>query len=287
MRGAASLGYLLARTSDTLADTAAAPQETRLKCLAQFKQALTGNSELPRWPVSLLNAIPDVRERHLLEGSAGIFAWLRRLPEAEAALLRELLATILSGQTLDLERFANATREHPLALRDLTALDDYAWRVAGCVGAFWTKLGFLTLGKQFSKAPESDLLKWGIAYGKGLQLVNILRDLAADLATGRCYLPVANPHDTGLLLECHARCLKQANDWIGKGEIYAASLRSRRLRAASVLPALIARKTLESLHGATWETLQMRIKVPRRVVYQSVIRAFFQVPGYRPIQSDG
>ena len=30
MRGAASLGYLLARTSDTLADTAAAPVDARL-----------------------------------------------------------------------------------------------------------------------------------------------------------------------------------------------------------------------------------------------------------------
>ena len=116
-------------------------------------------------------------------------AWRTYLAEAFAAnkpwdaLVREVLATIASGQTLDLERFAGASRENPVVLDDDAALEDYAWRVAGCVGAFWTKLGFLTLGDRFSKSPEPELLAQGIAYGKGLQLVNILRDLAADLAT--------------------------------------------------------------------------------------------------------
>ncbi len=275
MRGAASLGYLLARTSDTLADTAAAAPETRLQLLGQFSQAVAEMLETPRWPVSFLNAIADPRERHLLECSGEIFSWLQRLPENEAALVREVLKTIVSGQTLDLERFASASRENPVALTDDAALEDYAWRVAGCVGAFWTKLGFLTLEERFSKTPQSELLANGIAYGKGLQLVNILRDLAADLATGRCYLPVADPHDSCELVACHARWLERAGEWVGEGEIYAKLLCSRRLRAATALPALLARKTLEPLRGATWVALQTRTKIPRRLVYQSVIGAFF------------
>ena len=280
MRGAASLGYLLARTSDTLADSTAAPVAARLQCLDQFSRAVAGKSDAPRWPVSILNATADFRERHLLECSAEIFSWLRSLPDAEAELVREVLATITSGQMLDLERFAAASGENPVALGDDAALEDYAWRVAGCVGGFWTKLGFLTLGGRFSRAPEPDLLAQGIAYGKGLQLVNILRDLAADLAVGRCYLPVADPHDPAALLACHARWLARAEAWIGEGESYAKSLRSRRLRAATVLPALIARKTLEPLRDATWEALQHRIKVRRSGVYQAVVRAFFRAgPG--------
>jgi farnesyl-diphosphate farnesyltransferase len=280
MRSAASLGYLLARTSDTLADSVAAPVAARLQCLDQFSRAVAAKSEAPRWPVSILNATADSKERHLLECSGEIFTWLRSLPTAEADLVREVLATIISGQMLDLERFAEATGENPVVLADDAALEDYAWRVAGCVGAFWTKLGFLTLGDRFSRAPEPDLLARGIAYGKGLQLVNILRDLAADLATGRCYLPVASPHDPAALLACHARWLVRAEAWIGEGEDYAKSLRSRRLRAATALPALIARKTLKPLRYASWEELQHRIKVPRSAVYRAVIRAFFQAhPG--------
>jgi len=277
MRGAASLGYLLARTSDTLADNTSVPAESRMQCLDEFKLAVSGESKAPRWPVWILNAVHDSRERHLLECSGEIFSRLRSLPEGEADLVREVLETIISGQTLDLQRFGHAGRENPVALQDDAVLEDYAWRVAGCVGAFWTKLGFLTLGDRFSKAPERELLEQGIAYGKGLQLVNILRDLAEDLRSGRCYLPVADPHDPASLRTCHARWLIRAEAWIGEGENYARSLRSRRLRAATVLPAMIARATLDPLRNATWEALQTRIKIPRRMVYRSLIRALFRV----------
>lgn len=189
--------------------------------------------------------------------------------------MRDVLKIIISGQRLDLERFGQASREHPVALPDDAALEDYAWRVAGCVGAFWTKLGFLTMPCRFSKSSEPDMVNRGISYGKGLQLVNILRDLAADLRTGRCYLPVADPFNSEELLACHARWMKRAEEWLGDGETYANALCSRRLRAATVLPVLLAKKTLEPMHDATWEALQTRIKVPRRFVYQSVIRAFF------------
>lgn len=274
MRPAASLGYLLARTSDTLADTAAVPVEERLRCLNRFGRALSEPSDLLRWPLSILNAA-DPRERHLLERADDCFEWLGKLPAAEAVLVREVVGVIISGQKLDLERFADASRKNPVALPDAAALEDYAWRVAGCVGEFWTKLGFLTLGRRFSSAPEAHLLQQGNAYGKGLQLVNILRDLPADLATGRCYLPVSDPLNREALLASHREWAGQASEWIEEGKKYAGTLVSRRLRAATILPALLAEKTLTPLESASWETLQARIKIPRKAVYQSLIRAWF------------
>jgi farnesyl-diphosphate farnesyltransferase len=273
MRGPASLAYLLARTSDTLADTAAVPTDLRMDCLDQFGHAIAGLAEPPRWPALMENALADPRERRLLEESAGLFAWLGCLPAGEAELVREVTGIIIGGQQLDLQRFARADRENPVALTDDPALEDYAWRVAGCVGAFWTKLGFLTLGERFSTAPASVLLERGVTYGKGLQLVNILRDLSADLAAGRCYLPVANPHDTASLLDMHGRWVERAWDWVGVGIDYADTLHSRRLRAATVLPAMIARETLERMRRAGGEVLQTRVKVPRARVYLALVRA--------------
>ena len=283
MRGGASLGYLLARTSDTLADTTAAPLDARMKCLEQFGRAIAEDSAVPRWPLSFLNATENPRERNLLECTGDIFEWLRRLPVAEAELVREVLGIIVSGQKLDLERFATATRQHPIALADDSSLDDYAWRVAGCVGEFWTKLGFLTLGSHFSNAPEAGLLVRGRDYGKGLQLVNILRDLPEDLAAGRCYLPVSDPADHEALMACHAKWLKRTPPWIAPGRHDASALTARRLRAATALPALIAEKTLMQLGSANWEALHTRIRIPRKEVYSSLIRAFF----IRPARSGG
>ena len=285
MREAASLGYLLARTSDTLADTAAAPAAARRECLELFAQAIAGTAEPPRWPISLVKAISNPQERRLLEESGGLLRWLERLPAGEAVLVREVAGIIIGGQNLDLERFAGAQRENPVALADDAALEDYAWRVAGCVGAFWTKLGFLTLGGRFSTAPAGWLLERGGAYGKGLQLVNILRDLPADLAVGRCYLPVADPRDTPRLLEEHRRWVEQARAWVAEGFAYSETLLSRRLRTATVLPAMIARETLERLRGAGWDDLQTRVKVPRARVYLALARAFLMERGHSCPQS--
>lgn len=279
MRGAASLGYLLARASDTLADSSALAIDARLGFLECFRLAVAGEAELPRWPASLMNSVVDARERHLLEIARDLVGLLEKLSAGEAALVRQVVATIISGQVLDLERFAVASAEHPVALADDAALDDYAWRVAGSVGEFWTRLGFLTLGGRFSVSTPRDLSERGIAYGKGLQLVNILRDVGADLAQGRCYLPVADPHDMKELLACHAVWRARALEWIREGERYAATLKFRRLRAATVLPAWIAGETLERMDGASAELFPRRVKVSRSFVYRSMLRAFLCDPG--------
>ena len=275
MRNAARVAYLLARISDTLADTVAVPLDLRIHALEKFRDSIRQKSKLLPWPGSLLDAVSNLHERDLLKCSNEILFQLKQLPHGEIELIDEVLETIISGQMLDLEYFSNADGLNPIAFQDEAALEDYTWRVAGCVGAFWTKLGFQTLGNRFSEVDRAELLVRGIAYGKGLQLVNILRDLPADLATGRCYLPVTNPEDVQAILDCHARWLIRAESWISEGERYAKTLKIRRLRAATRLPAMIAQSTLEAIRGASWQALQKRIKVPRYKVYQAMIRAFF------------
>ncbi len=271
MRDAASLGYLLARTSDTLADTAAAPADMRIHSLDDFARALDGGGRVPCWPLEILHAPADARERVLLESTGHLFAWLARLPAAEAMLVREVVGIIIGGQKLDLDRFGAADGGNPVVLTDDMELEDYAWRVAGCVGAFWTKLGLLTLGEGFSKQDSGWLMERAVAYGKGLQLVNILRDFTVDLANGRCYLPLADLHNAQHLLDERRRWLDRAAGWVGEGFDYAETLVSRRLRSASVLPAMLAIETLNLLREAP---LEVRVKVPRSRVYLSLIGAF-------------
>src|SRR5580658_1622871 len=75
-----------------------------------------------------------------------------------------------------------------IALETVLELDDYTYRVAGCVGEFWTRICRAHLLPQ-ARLDEKQFVMDGIRFGKGLQLVNILRDLPADLKKGRCYLP--------------------------------------------------------------------------------------------------
>lgn len=272
MRGAAGLAYLIARTSDTIADTAALPVPVRVNLLEGYAGSVASAGPLPSWPDEMMCAVTP-GERQLLEQAELILHQLAGTDEKEAGLIREVVATIIDGQLMDLRIFGNAGAGNPVALPDEASLEKYTWSVAGCVGAFWTKLGFLTMGDAFSARDPQKLLDQGIAYGKGLQLVNILRDLPEDLKMGRCYLPITDPTDREDLMRAFGDWHRRAVRMVSEGCGYSNALGSRRLRAASVLPALVAEETLDLLGQATWLDLQARIKVPRRKIYRLLVEA--------------
>ncbi len=276
MRPATGTGYLLARASDTIADTAEVPADDRLELLDSFAAELVGKDSARRRE-GMKRFIPRQKneaERVLLERLDEVLEALAALDVLQADAVRNVVATIIGGQRLDLVRFDEATRAAPAALRTEEELEDYCYRVAGCVGSFWTRIGLLALGDKFSRSKPEELDDLGIRYGMGLQLVNILRDLPEDLANGRCYLPVADPRDPAALAAAYPFWLSQAELWLESGRRYAKRLRSRRLRAASVLPALIGAETLELL-AKEGGIPQRKVKVSRASVRRSVWRGIF------------
>ncbi len=279
MRRPAGIAYLLARISDTIADSAGVSAGERMAALEKFSGQVAGGEGFVPVSGALIEGTPDEREKLLLERAGEVVAALGELPMGEVLLIREVLGIIISGQRLDLERFGEATVSNPVSLISDAGLEDYTWRVAGCVGEFWTKLGYLTLGEKFSQKAEAELLRYAVDYGKSLQLVNILRDLPEDLAHGRCYLPVSDPMDEIALMESFSKWRKIALVGVEAGFSYSVNLESRRLRTASILPAMIARETLERLEGADLERLRGRIKIPRRRVYAMVFSAIFSSRG--------
>lgn len=272
MRDAAGLGYLLARSSDTIADTASTPVADRLLWLDDFSHAIHhGTDYTPA--TALLNACSP-SEKNLLENSSQHLHWLQALTTIEQALVREVLEEIISGQRLDLERFGHATASSRMVIEDDTALLDYCQRVAGSVGAFWTKLGFLGEGEKFSRESETTMLHWGKKFGCGLQLVNILRDRPEDIRAGRYYLPdTADLPPGDACLHAHDRWLVTAKTFINDGLRYADALRGRRLRCATVLPALLALETIEKMQTATWCQMEQRVKITRPDVFRCLAEA--------------
>ena len=137
----------------------------------------------------------DQAERKLIDELPGCLAWLEASSAADRDDIREVLAQINEGQTLDVQRFVNPAQV--TALATAADLDRYTYLVAGCVGEFWTSVCFRHLA-HFSERPPREMLSLGTDYGKGLQLVNILRDAGADLRLGRCYLPADELRSLGI-----------------------------------------------------------------------------------------
>jgi farnesyl-diphosphate farnesyltransferase len=231
-------------------------------------------------------------ERALLEQSEASLALLKRLNPADAQLVREVLNTITSGQELDLRRFALASSQQIVALRTDAELDDYTYRVAGSVGEFWTKICRAHL---FPKLPldEQQLLHNAVRFGQGLQLVNILRDLAIDLRQGRCYLPEEKIATTGLTTadllnvaneprfrSLYNQYLDRAEAHLLAGWAYTNALPRGcvRVRLACAWPILIGLETLRLLRIHPVLDPQRRPKVKRRMVKQIVLRSVMLYP---------
>lgn len=276
MRPATAAGYLLARASDTLADTAQAAVDDRLELLDGFADELNGKG--CGWRGALLEKFIDCQthagEKVLLQRLDDCFAQLAALDPLQADAVRNTVTTIIGGQRLDLVRFDGATASAPRALRNEDELEDYCYRVAGCVGSFWTRIGLLTLGNRFSDSVPDELDALGVRYGMGLQLLNILRDVQEDLAQGRCYLPVTRPDDAAMVAAARRDGLAHAAVWLESGRRYASRLKLRRLRAASVLPALIGEDTLRLL-DAPGAVDGGKVKVSRGQVRAALWRAWW------------
>lgn len=268
MREPISLGYLLARASDTLADTEGLDAPLRLEMLGEMASLLHGGDR-SHWLARLSHEITPRQshagERVLLENMQGVFSGLDAIesePIKQAVLT--VMQHILHGQRLDIERFELGS---DFLFSEDDELEQYCYFVAGSVGEFWTTIGNLTL-PDFSSTAHSQLMGWGINYGKGLQLINILRDLPHDLKAGRCYLPNVDVQDTDALMAESTRWRKRARLYLGEGFAYAQALRGRRTRMATALPGLIGERTLDLMDNADWDSLSQGVKVTRREVYR-------------------
>ena len=286
------LAYLLARTTDTIADTELVPIEQRLDALERLRERILGSSTTPLNFGELAQHQGLPAERLLLEKVEDSLALLQTLSSADLQLVRTVLNTITGGQELDLRRFAGASAEKIITLETAAELDDYTWRVAGCVGEFWTKMCRTHL---FPKARLNDaqLLVDGIHFGKGLQLVNVLRDLPVDLKKGRCYLPSDKLEKAGLIPEF---LLSPANevkfrplfhDYLDRAESHLAAgwaytntlpFGQVRVRLACAWPILIGLKTIERLRAGNVLDLHQGVKISRAEVRGILLRSTLAYP---------
>ena len=287
-----SLAYLLARTADTIADTELLPVGQRLDALSRLRERIQGTSTAPLNFGELSRHQGSPAEGALLEKVEDSLALLPTLSPADQPLVRTVLNTITGGQELDLRRFADASAEKIIALETAAELDDYTYRVAGCVGEFWTKMCRAHLFPEV-RLNDQQLLADGVRFGKGLQLVNVLRDLPADLKKGRCYLPKDKLEQAGLIPEVllspvnevkfrplYHEYLNRAEAHLEAGWDYTNRLpwRCARTRLACAWPILIGRKTIERLRAANVVELQQVVKITRSEVRGIMLRSVLSYP---------
>lgn len=190
-RHAVGIAYLLFRVADTFEDATDWPRAKRIDALERFVDLLelpaaqqhTAATQLATW------SLETKPVQH-----AGYLELLGELP----ALLNELTALSPAMQDIVVKHtvrtaegmaqvVARADERGNLRLASLKDLTDYCYIVAGIVGELLTDAFLLDVPGLSTQATK---LRAGmVAFGEGLQLVNILKDAGDDARDGRVYLP--------------------------------------------------------------------------------------------------
>ena len=281
LRQPIALAYLLARTTDTVADTTGISRSVRIETLKMLSDGIQGKASREVVVDLIASFVPlqtNASERGLFESLPDCLAWLEQMEQVDRADIRAVLEKIMRGQTLDLQRFDNT--QEIRALGTAADLDEYTYLVAGCVGEFWTRLCFRHV-RNFANLSEGEMLALGKRYGMALQLINVLRDAGADLRAGRCYFPeyeLAAAHLTAsqILFEferfqpIYRTWLDKAKAGLVCGIQYSRAIQNRRVRVATVLPALIGARTLALLDKTGAAALHRVVKVSRREVRKMI-----------------
>ena len=287
VRDQVSLGYLFARAADTIADTELIDRSRRLDLLGQLKAQFV--SDQIAWPQvqEIQQAVGPVQqnpsERILLERLEDCFRLLQTLSPDDRRRIQRLMTTLTQGMEMDLAVFPGNSVAELTGLKTLEELDRYTYYVAGCVGEFWTDL-MCAHRKALAHWKVREMSEVGVRFGKGLQLTNIVKDIAQDLQNGRCYVPASMLAEAGLtsqdLLDQRNRArfqpvlrklVRMAVEHLDQGWLYTMSLprHEMRLRLSCMWPILSAGESLKLvMNSPDLLNPAVKVKIPRSKVYQ-------------------
>jgi farnesyl-diphosphate farnesyltransferase len=287
VRDQVGLAYLFARAADTIADTDLIDRPRRLGFLHHLREQFV--SEHLDWEQirSIQQAVGSVQqdsaERILLERLDECFQMFLTSSLDDRHRIQRVMVTLTQGMEMDLSAFPGAAPAELTALKTLDDLDRYTYSVAGCVGEFWTAL-MCAHRKALASWDVQQMSERGVRFGKGLQLTNIVKDIAHDLQKGRCYIPETMLTEVGLtpqdllnqkrlpqLRPVLTKLVRRAVEHLDQGWAYTMAIPrcETRLRLACMWPILSAGESLKLvMNSPDLLNPAVKVKIPRSKVYQ-------------------
>ena len=149
--------------------------------------------------------------------------WIKLCPE-------EIVGKVKDSTSVMAEGMAKWT-EKEWVIRTREDLDDYTYYVAGLVGTMLSDLW------KWHDGTETDP-ELAIAFGRGLQAVNMLRNYDEDLERGVLFVPEGWTRDD---------MFHYANENLAKADVYVKSIKNKRILMFCKVPLALAHRTLKAL----------------------------------------
>lgn len=182
-----TVAYLLCRIADTVEDDASLSKLEKQEYLLVFANIFIQNE-------------PDLRKKfeqgvHEVPNHSADVLLMKNLFRVLAVFdsfspeVQKMIGTWVVEMTLGMKKFAQEKDRRKFHfLKSMKDLDEYTYYVAGTVGHLLTSL-FAHFSNKITPVVVQRLEKFSESFGKGLQMVNIIRDINTDLKRGQSYIP--------------------------------------------------------------------------------------------------
>ncbi|HXV87439.1 MAG TPA: phytoene/squalene synthase family protein [Gemmatimonadales bacterium] len=180
------VAYLLCRVADTIEDATALSPEEKRRLLEAWSRGLDDGGPEPD-PVRSVFSRPATDEERLAWGSDRVLREFRGFSPAVRAAIRPWVQEMCSGMA----EYAGRRTLGDAWLTEIGTLGDldrYTYYVAGTVGHLLTDLfGLHAAAVRPSRLARLRAL--ATSFGRGLQLTNIIKDVADDRRRGWSFVP--------------------------------------------------------------------------------------------------
>jgi farnesyl-diphosphate farnesyltransferase len=181
------LAYLLCRIADTIEDAPALPGAEKSKLLSHFRSCLDDGGP-DAGPIAERFADPRTDEEELTNRADTVLREFRRLPSFHQSAIRPWVQEMCSGMAGFASKYDDGDPETPRVLTTVNDLERYCYFVAGTVGHLLTDL-FASVRLAISPRHYAQLKPLATSFGLGLQLTNIIKDVADDRRRGWTFVP--------------------------------------------------------------------------------------------------
>jgi len=287
-----TVAYLLCRIADTVEDEASLSQAEKKNYLLLFAGIFKeGSGELKTEFLRNIQKVPDhsddVRVLKNLDKVMAVYYSFG--PD-----VRQLIGIWVTEMTMGMIKYAQASgRQKWQFLKSMKDLDEYTYYVAGTVGHLLTAL-FAHFSKKITPPVVQRLENFSESFGKGLQLVNIIRDMTRDLRRGQSYIPdeilekyrltrrsIFEADNSERVERLFNEMIQLAVDHLDKALTYVITLpkEETRIRLFCLLPLFWAMQTLKVIQKNTLDLLKTEsVKISRHAIriefLKSLILAF-------------
>lgn len=283
------LAYLLCRIADTIEDCPRLDGATKSGLLATFIDDLAGRSDGRGVATAFSQPMND--DETLTAATPRVLDQFRRLPRRA----REATVPWVTEMCEGMAGYATGT---PVgggvrALESVADLERYCYYVAGTVGHLLTDL-FQLHHRRLGRSHYRRLKARATSFGLGLQMTNIIKDVADDHDRGWSYVPQGLCHARGvppgqLLDRDHqdgarrvmADLIGHARSHLTEALTYCQSLprTAYRIRLFCLTPFFFAVRTLRLAAGdPRLLDPTHKVKIPRPEVYRIIRQAHLVAP---------